>query len=222
MSLILDALKKSEQERRRERGPDLQTIHQATPATVRAHGTKWRWLLLLAAINGAAFGGWWWYQQRSPLVAANVAAIDGAAINGAAIDAAAINKNSAPAEVSTPLETSSLKNNEAAPTIAARDEPQFTRIEPRAVAAQPRVEANAAIEEFTELAPDVRSALPAMTFSFHVYSTDPLNRTIIINNQRLREGSEVSAGVVLQAITEDGVILTMDHHRIHINVLTGW
>lgn len=219
MSLILDALKKSEQERRRERGPDLQTIHQAAPVAAHVQVGKWSWLLLLIAINVAAFGGWWWYQQRSAVVGANkmVANKDVANKNVAAED---ITAQSAPA--SMPDAKSSMENN-GAPALAERDEPQFTRMEPRpAASAQPRIEANAAIEEFTELAPDVRSALPAMTFSFHVYSTDPLNRTIIINNQRLREGSEVSAGVVLQAITEDGVILTMDHHRIHINVLTGW
>lgn len=209
MSLILDALKKSEQERRRERGPDLQTIHQAAPVTARVQGGKWTWLLLLVAINVAAFGGWWWYQQRPVVVDTNkVAANIGAEVANNSVAAEDI-----ATKPSVPTST---------PAITTREEPQFTRFEPRQDVSQPRVEANAPIEEFTELAPDVRSALPAMTFSFHVYSTDPLNRTIIINNQRLREGSEVSAGVVLQAITEDGVILTMDHHRIHINVLTGW
>jgi general secretion pathway protein B len=216
MSLILDALKKSEQERRRERGPDLQTIHQATSVAARVQGRRWSWVLLLVALNVAAFGGWWWYQQRLPVAAINVAAINKTAAN-ADVPVQSMPEVAAP----TPVANSSAESA-AMSAINAREEPQFTRIEPRPAAAQPRVEADAPIEEFTELAPDVRSALPAMTFSFHVFSTDPLNRTIIINNQRLREGSEVSAGVVLQAITEDGVILTMDHHRIHINVLTGW
>jgi len=216
MSLILDALKKSEQERRRERGPDLQTIHQAAPVTAREQRSKWSWLFLLAAINVSAFGGWWWYQQRNTAVATPSVATSKNAAN------ADVSSQSMPAVTATTSIASSSVEQSALPTTTVREEPQFTRIEPRPAATQPRVDATATIEEFTELAPDVRSALPAMTFSFHVYSTDPLNRTIIINNQRLREGSEVSAGVVLQAITEDGVILTMDHHRIHINVLTGW
>jgi len=216
MSLILDALKKSEQERRRERGPDLQTIHQAPPVTAREQRSKWSWLFLLVAINVSAFGGWWWYQQRNASVATLSVATNKDAAN------ADVSAQSMPAVTATTSIASSSVEQSALPTTTVTEEPQFTRIEPRPAATQPRVDAAATIEEFTELAPDVRSALPAMTFSFHVYSTDPLNRTIIINNQRLREGSEVSAGVVLQAITEDGVILTMDHHRIHINVLTGW
>jgi hypothetical protein len=38
----------------------------------------------------------------------------------------------------------------------------------------------------------------------------------------MREGDEVSAGLVLQQITEDGVILLFERHRIHISVLSGW
>jgi general secretion pathway protein B len=73
-----------------------------------------------------------------------------------------------------------------------------------------------------ELPDDVRNNLPAMTFSFHVYSTNPQQRTIIINNRRMREGEEISAGVQLQEITEDGVILGYQQYRVHISVLSGW
>jgi general secretion pathway protein B len=78
------------------------------------------------------------------------------------------------------------------------------------------------IQEVDELPEDVRNNLPAMTFSFHVFSSSPQQRTIIINNRRMREGEEVSSGLLLQQITEDGVVLLFEQHRIHISVLSGW
>jgi general secretion pathway protein B len=211
MSLILDALKKSEQERRRERGPDLQTIHQASAASTRAPRNHGVWIAALIAVNAIAVGGWWWSQR------------------GAGPAPAADTVVASPVEpvASVPASPTPIARNEPASVAETvqpqpQDEAQFTRIEPRPDAAQPRLSAHAPVEEFSDLPPDVRSSLPAMTFSFHVYSTDARNRTIIINNQRLREGDDVSAGVSLESITEDGVILAMDHRRVHINVLTGW
>lgn len=100
---------------------------------------------------------------------------------------------------------------------------EFERITPGANSVGATVAAETLrIEEVDELPEDVRNNLPAMTFSFHVFSSTPQQRTIIINNRRLREGEEVSAGLTLQQITEDGVVLLFEQHRIHISVLSGW
>jgi general secretion pathway protein B len=206
MSLILDALKKSEQDRRRERVPDLQSIHQTMPSRAPVAARRWGWGAL-ALVNIVAIGGWWWYQQQPKEPAP-------------AVEPSATIESSATAAAATPAEpvaTAAVAPQAASP--AADNTADFTRIAPRAEA---RPVASLPIQEFDELGPDVRSTLPAMTFSFHVYSGDPHNRTIIINNQRMREGDAVSAGVVLERITEDGVILATEQHRIHINVLTGW
>lgn len=207
MSLILDALKKSEQERRRELGPDLQTIHQATTTTVRTAGKNWGWLALVV-FNLVAIGAWWWLQREpAPLAAVPDDMAKAAVVTTPAPPPVKVPEAPQPVEPTPP---------------SVQDATQFTRMEPTRSLAQPRVNATTPVEEFTDLPDDVRSSLPAMTFSFHVYSADPRNRTIIINNQRLREGEQVSAGVELESITEDGVILAMDHRRVHINVLTGW
>lgn len=240
MSLILDALKKSEQERRRDRGPDLQTIHQSTSITAHAAGKSWRWLVVVV-INVAVIGTWWWSQRESspitPMSAAKtgrvapveveIAPVDGSGVaDSVSPSAQRFAQQSAPSSAQPWVQQSTQQTVSQAPSQATQhatqDGAEFTRIEPSAATAQPRVNAATPVEEFTDLPADVRNSLPAMTFSFHVYSADPRNRTIIINNQRLREGEQVSAGVALESITEDGVILAMDHRRVHINVLTGW
>lgn len=209
MSLILDALKKSEQQRQREKAPGLQSIHQ--PAAIAAGKSVRPWWLWLAAIvivcNFAFFGFWFWRQQT---VAASVAQT---AVVPAATQAAG--------QVDKPLQTEAAKPQEA--------QSEFTRISPYGAQTPRQTQAqiqspDAAqrIEEISELPDSIRNNLPAMTFSFHVYSEAAEQRTIIINDRRVREGDEINSGLTLQSITQDGVILLFEQHRIHISVLSGW
>ena len=81
---------------------------------------------------------------------------------------------------------------------------------------------SAPVQQLWELPEAVRRGLPPMTYSFHVYSSDPQRRTIIINNRTLREGQQVSDGVLLEEITPDGVILATGGYRVQIPVLGEW
>jgi general secretion pathway protein B len=213
MSLILDALKKSEQERRRDTGPDLQTIHQpvVSRAPRRSYGLAWGALLL--AVNVGALIYWWQQREPAPVAAATppvVAAPPAPASTPAPAAAVAV---PAPAPVAPPPQGSAVVASEA----------EFAQITPGGnPAAAGAATDELPIQAVDELPEDVRNNLPAMTFSFHVYSGSPQQRTIIINNRRMREGEEVSPGLVLQQITEDGVILLYERHRIHISVLSGW
>ena len=202
MSLILDALKKSEQQRQREKAPGLQSIHQPiAPRAVKP--ARFGWILALIVICNLVLAGFWFWRQQSFAVQPAIAA------------APVVAK---PAETpATPTQKPERGDVSIAPTA------EFTQISPQQSAAQPKQTAiEQRIEEVNELPDDVRNNLPAMTFSFHVYSENPQQRTIIINNRRMREGDEVSAGLHLQQITEDGVVLLFSQHRIHISVLSGW
>lgn len=206
MSLILDALKKSESERQRERAPGLQSIHRP-PAHAQPRSRLPWWIVGgVLAVNVVVLGYWRW--QSSAAVPKT-----------AAVEAAPAPE---PAAANAPPAAS-------ATTAAAPQSDEYTRISPapagssrQPAASQIAMQNAAPILEIGELPDDVRNTLPAMTFSFHVYSANPQQRTIIINNRRMREGEEVSAGVQLQQITEDGVVLLHAGHRIHIGVLSGW
>lgn len=204
MSLILDALKKSEQERRRDKGPDLQTIHQPLPGAPQRSRNLF-WLALLIAANAAVVAYWWQQRGVAPIAAS------APPLTSPAPAVAPVKREPVPA--ATP--------SQQVPVAAAN--PEYTRITPNATAsAANSTDAAARIEEVDELPEDIRNNLPAMTFSFHVYSSNPQQRTIIINNRRMREGEEINAGLQLQEITEDGVVLQYAQHRIHISVLAGW
>ena len=215
MSLILEALKRSEQERRRERGPDLQTIHQPLAGRAPTRSRTGWWVAALVLANIGIMAGWWLQQRERPSLPASSAP---SAQNTAA--------SAAPPPAARP-DTVAPTPAKPEPAVAAAPAhtagPEFTAVTPQnsAQGAEP-VRRSDPIREIAELPESVRKGLPAMTFSFHVYSSDPQKRTIIINNRRLREGDEVGDSVLLQEITGDGVVLAIPGYRVHVGVLAGW
>ncbi len=217
MSLILDALKKSEQERRRERGPDLQSIHRPVMTAVPASRRN-GWLLLgvvLIALNGIALAWWLGRDRGSEVVVASA--------SSATVPVAASESVATPVAVSPPPQTAPITSPIPAPVAApppadAATDAEFTSVTPGGGAVQPL----APVQELWELPEPVRRNLPPMTYSFHVYSSDPQRRTIIINNRRLREGEQVADDLVLEEITSDGVILAVAGYRVHVAVLGEW
>jgi hypothetical protein len=51
--------------------------------------------------------------------------------------------------------------------------------------------------------------LPELHLDIHVYSSNPEDRFVFINMSKLREGSQLTEGPVVEKITLDGVVL--DH-----------
>lgn len=219
MSFILEALKKSEQERRRERVPDLRTLHQ--PLTTMPRRSRWRWAApLLIATNLALIGAaiWWWLPwsqsmtdtPESPRSVARSESVEQGLQLAERHAAAGVGTGNATAPAAP------------APGVGGLAEQAPLGQDGPGTSAASTVATPLPVQPYAELAPAVRERLPAMTFSFHVYSANPDRRSIIINDRRLREGEPVGNGVALLEITQEGVILGMDQHRIYLPVLEQW
>lgn len=188
MSYILDALKKSERERHRRRGPDLAQLHH----------TPW-----------PSAG-----KRRRPLLWVGLALGTGVALAAAGYSLLRLPA----AGLSTEGETTA-----AAPPPEALPEPLPLEPAPPEPAVAPRPAAELApLQELWELPAELRSELPALTFSFHVYAEDAAHRAVLINNRRQVEGDRLGRELTLEAITPEGVILNFHHHRIHVPVVDGW
>ena len=191
MSYILDALKKSEQERQRNSAPNLQSIQRAS--TVNRNGLNWQSVLLIVVLLlcCAMAAVIYWFVNQSPASSKAVEEV-------------------APAPVQQPVEPAATVATEPAVT-----EPQL-QPEPEPVKSGPVV-------RFVDLPDSVRQEIPAMTFSFHVFSDNPERRTIIINNRRVREQDSVSADLLLEEVTETGVIMNWkQRHRFSVEVVEEW
>ena len=228
MSYILDALRKSDQQRRRGAAPTLlagQAMAEAPkqPAFL-AYG------LPAAVLVGAGIViGWlrpWQPEQAAPGRAELVAAKP--------LESTPRQPASAPSEMAPqPRPEQRLQNAappaQAAPALVptkpqlpARAKPETDGTPREADAAVPRktaapeqpagtAAADAArvqtVASMADLPLSVQQELPALTISFHVYSGDSEKRLVGINNRMLREGEHVVPGLKLEQITPDGMIL---------------
>jgi general secretion pathway protein B len=94
--------------------------------------------------------------------------------------------------------------------------PGRNRRSPRKASARP---AGARRRSLTEVpaavgrlrAPSGRRSL--LSVLFHIYSANPKDRMVGINDRELREGDSVEPGLVLEQITADGMILTYKGYR---------
>jgi hypothetical protein len=60
----------------------------------------------------------------------------------------------------------------------------------------------------TELLLDGSLSLEPLRMDLHVYSSNPAERFVFINNARYREGERLAAGPAVEQITDIGVILS--------------
>lgn len=220
MSFILDAIRKSEDERQRGKGPDVYSMQpgaaqrgQPAPAWARA-------LMLLLALALLAFiTVWLWprlQQQFGQLTQpAGQPAVQGTAPGSQPVSASppprAGELQQAAANAASANATTSADSATALPASADAGFASDDVLPPRHL-----------IKELWELPADYQSTVPDLKFSFHVYSRNPDKRTIIINGRRLREGQMITSQMRLRVITETGVIC---HHRgrfFHVDVVEKW
>ena len=61
---------------------------------------------------------------------------------------------------------------------------------------------------YWELPDAVRADVPEIKFSVLVYATDPADRFVLINGQRLGQGDSIQPGLEVREIRRDGVVFS--------------
>ncbi len=196
MSYILDALRKAEQERQSQKTPDLHSMQGGRRAP-RRNAAKWLWIgASIIAVVVAVNLAFWLGQARVPADDDRVAG-------------------------SEPQEAPSQQRQAAAPVkpAAAQTSPV---VEPAQLQSAAALVEQRSVQELWQVATHIKAAVQDLKFSFHVYSSKPQRRTIIINDHRMREGDQVTADLTLEEITEDGVILAHPDTLVHVSILEQW
>ena len=229
MSYILDALRKSDQQRRRGAAPTL-LVGQATAVAPKRPAFLAYGMLVAVLIGAGVVIGWlrpWQPEQAAPTGAELVAAKP--------LPSTPRQPASAPSEMA-PQPKPELQVQDAKPPAQAA--PVLVPAKPqRPARAKPKtdgtaLEADAAmpgkaeapgqpagsaaadaarlqtVNSMVELPLSVQQELPAMTISVHAYSGNPGKRLVGINNRILREGEYVVPGLKLEQITPDGMIFS--------------
>ena len=212
MSYILDALKKSEQDRGNGSIPNVQTIHSSSLNYHQEKRLLWPWILIaILVINIFILIYFFKSEDNSQYISANQN----------------IEKNNI-----TPLQNEQIIENKPTPmpaptTAATAIKPTAPQInstpKPIANTAQTRVENKLKnIVDINELPANIRQQIPGMVFSAHVYSSAPLQRSLVINDRFMEEGSAVAQDLILVEITRNGAIFDFHGHRFSTGVLSGW
>ncbi|MDQ1363799.1 MAG: ral secretion pathway protein [Pseudomonadota bacterium] len=204
MSYILEALKKSQQERSRGQVPDLQTLHQSVAV---AGPSTARWPYWVAGALGITLLalvfllGWLrpWAEPAAPPAATGPAAV-----------AAAV-ETPAPPTVSVP----------PAPVMAPP--PSLSPVAKPVMTEAPRQEIQPDAVPFIEQLPSLlQQSIPSMQFAGHVYSANPRQRSVIINGRSMSEGDALLSGLTLLQITPDSVIFDYQGQLFRVPVLHDW
>jgi general secretion pathway protein B len=208
MSYILDALRRAEADRERERGqvPGLHTQplsgSEAAPAAGQRRWLPWAGggLLLLAGIGA---GTWW---------------------AGGLHEAPAPVPQPAPAFTAPPATPPAAQTGVSVPTPqpAASASPYLppapppvpvATAPPPVPAVPPAAQAEARIPRLAELPESMRRELPKLAISGSVYSDDAASRFVIVNGEVVHEGATLGADLVLVEIRPRELVLRFKGQR---------
>lgn len=238
MSYILDALRKSEEQRRLASAPDLGTEHR--PAGDPGRGRTRLWMLLGAGLLLNAFVVGAWLLRSGSDDSAGVAppaAPAPAPARAEAVGPAAMREDRAPSGQRDPDDGTApgrlqddRRPGPASPPGAATaepTEPTEPTEQPAAPAAEPEplpasAPAPSAAPVPIRALPDAfRQRIGPLSFSTHIYADEPRFREVAINGRTHREGARIGA-LRLVEITEDGVILELEGRRFSVSVMQDW
>lgn len=228
MSYILDALRKSDQQRRRGATPA--TLTPPTTAAAPERPALSLNALFAAALVGAGILIGWLGPWRTdhPVPAPEPAALEQRGPRPA--PAAPLPEAAGMAEMDKatlapvrPSGTPAHAGTEASHAISGADAgvpgETATPMTDKPAASEPAdTGPEQGVMALSELPPAIRREIPAMTISLHAYSSNPGDRYVMINDKLLRQGELLAPGLRLERITPDGVILGYMEYRFRRGV----
>lgn len=228
MSYILDALRKSETERRQGKVPDLgqqvQLIHR--PRKRRISPVVWVALALL--VNAGVLAVVFWPERASDLPVeprAQTAAPEPALEPPAKPDPeakqvpeteAALAPQPEPELVNEPI----LEPARERPTIITPSLPRERQV-PMLRQDEPSSRVGTRVPHLVELPLSFQKSIPDLMFNSHIYSTDPYASRVTINGQYLRQGESFS-GITVEEVTQDGVVLSKQGRTFRVGIVRDW
>jgi general secretion pathway protein B len=227
MSYILDALRKSEAERRQGKAPDLgqsvQIIHR--PRKKPVSGVVWAVVAALL-INAGVLAYVFWPERQAPEVSeasvaaqAPIAPVEPAS----AIEAGAMETPETVAQPEMPDESEALSAQEPLPEQAEAFEAPLVIVPSTPVVREPLTQPapEGRVPHLVELPLSFQKSVPDLTFNSHIYASDPSASRVMINSQYLRPGDQLGQ-LRIERITEDGVIFSRDGQRFRVGTVRDW
>ncbi|NNJ73182.1 MAG: GspB domain-containing protein [Enterobacterales bacterium] len=236
MSYILEALKKSEQERNPDKVPDLSTQHQGTVAQ-RSKRFPWAWVITVVILLNIIF--WYLFLFEKPLDSSSqdepLATTEEPVVKKDSQAQSTHRQESAKPEtaVVTPqpevVDTAPAK--EETGLIGSKPVQEDTVIQTPEIKTEviptPRTSRTNLVSGFddlphvSELSLSLQQQIPDLSFTTHIYVRDG-GSFVIINNKSLSDGMSLGSGLVLESIVKQGVILSYRNRRFTLRSMESW
>jgi general secretion pathway protein B len=229
MSFILDALKKSENDRQRQGGPALFEVRVTPP---RGALPPWAVAIAVLFVANLALVGWLLLRHTPaaagaapPVAVPSAAPASASAPSASAATVTAASPPGAAGAMSAPVAQSGAapsltRSKPPAPALDANEDPgaagraaSADDYAPAADTAPPgnfgRVKrgTDAGVPLYQQLATTPNSQLPQLRLDLHAYAERADERWVMINMHKLREGESLE-GVRVERITPDGAVLS--------------
>ena len=212
MSYILEALKKSEQERKQGDVPNIQTVHMPRPTHPETR--TWPYLVIVLLLVSLAFVIGWMQPWNTPVV-----------IERQQEDSVVIASQPEP----TPVGKKRVAQQAVQVPPQPKVEAEVASAVQRAIVAQaPSTEKGVpsldigTVPHLSEMPQLVQQAIPEMSFAGHVYSSNAEQRSVIINGHSMSEGDTVINGLVVEQITSDGIVFSYRDQLFRMEILQDW
>ncbi len=234
MSYILDALKKSEQERGQGNIPNVQTVHSSSLNYDNEKNTYWPYILIAAVLLNLLAISYFIFDKEKKLHTGDSPATTEKAPE--ATDTFLPTEMKVEVATKKELKTTQEKlinttaENKNYPTIntkklspapASKPTKTETTWKKETKKSVPRT-SNKFITDYYDLPDSIKSQLPIITVSAHVFSTNPLQRSVVINNNFMEEGEYISNRLILHEITKDGAIFDYQGDLINYSIVSKW
>jgi len=225
MSYILDALRRAEAERERDRGavPGVYAqpaVVNLTPARSRLHGPAW-WGVAAGGLLGAAAVAALWFGGRATVTPPPVATLPTvAAAPGPATPAAVTAAGAAPVAPVVPAapvtpNPSPLAVVSAPQAVPSPPPPPAASAVP-SPAAKPAVAAESRPQPWGELSAEQKREWPSLSIGGSIYSDSASSRFVMINGQVVREGEAAAPGVTVERIGPKSAVLRWKDRRVEL------
>ncbi|GAB6193563.1 general secretion pathway protein GspB [Desulfocastanea catecholica] len=226
MSYILDALKKSDQERQQGSSPNVHSTHGPIIAQRRGSASIFKQRPFLLVSGGivlfCAFLGIFFFQQHRFLSEQDSTKTPAAALLSTVPQTATTAPLPQPSSGGTEANTTSAqtvvvieKNNVALSTTGDKK----TLDPPTSSAAKAAQTSVSLLPLLEDLPAALQAEIPPLKFAGHTYSKKPSQRIIIINGKILREGDMIAPSTFLKEITWEGV--TIESNSVRFRVKTN-
>jgi general secretion pathway protein B len=194
MSFILDALKRSENERQQQGNAEFSSVPTGSDSP---RSSRWLWLLgVLLAVNLAVLLGILLRPDRQPTAMTAMPPAEESISLPLPTDKAADSPAGFAERVAEAREEQSVMAPAAASTPPPAPEPQRSN-----------TSQSASVPTIDQLRLDGSLQIAELHLDIHVYSEVPGERFVFINTNKHRERSQLPEGPVVREITPAGVIL---------------